>query len=214
MTTGPEPSTKSIEQSLLELTRLLAKQTIGAGTLAGGGKLNPARGLPGGSGIHKPKKPKRTGRFITITKPRKAKRAEPAGERKRIFVPILKQNDEQQTVTGVVLQPEVVDAQGDIISADVIKDAAFKFLAGFNKTTKLGLQHKDFKKGRFALVESFITPMDLVIGNKTVKAGSWVMTVKVLDPKIWLAVKEGKITGFSIGGRARVKTLVAAGKAA
>lgn len=123
---------------------------------------------------------------------------------KSIVVDIAKASEEEQTVTGIVLQPEVVDGQGDIMSSDVIKESAYNFLAGFNATTKLGLQHSTFPKGKLALVESYLAPMNFVLGSKTVKQGSWVMTVKVLDAALWKKVKEGKITGFSIGGRAKV----------
>ena len=123
---------------------------------------------------------------------------------KRFDVEILKASDEEQTVSGVVLQPEVVDAQGDIISADVIKEAAYGFLQNFNRTTKLGVQHSTFPKGKLALVESYVAPSGIVLGAKTIKQGSWIMTVKVLDADLWKKVKEGKITGFSIGGRAKV----------
>jgi len=116
---------------------------------------------------------------------------------------------ERQLITGVVLQPEVTDAQGDIMSADVIEKAAFDYLKVFNRSTKLGLQHKSFQKKerRFYLVESYIAPIEFVLNTKTVKKGSWLMTVKVEDPKIWEAVKKGDITGFSIGGRAQAQKL-------
>lgn len=129
----------------------------------------------------------------------------------KFLVEIAKSSDEEQTVSGVVLQPEVVDAQGDIYSAEVIKQAAYKFLANYRAASKLGKQHKDFKnwEKRMALVESYLAPMEFVLGTKIVKAGSWIMTVKVLDAKIWKAVKEGNITGFSIGGVAKVQTLAA-----
>ena len=39
------------------------------------------------------------------------------------------------------------------------------------------------------------------------KAGSWIMSVKVHDATIWKGVKEGKITGFSIGGMSKVQKL-------
>ena len=123
-----------------------------------------------------------------------------------MFVPIHKANAEEQTVTGVVLQPEVVDAQGDIMSAEVIRKAAHKFLADYNRVTKLGLQHKDFKK-QFELLESYIAPQELVIKSKTIRKDSWVMTVRVLESKIWQKVKDGKITGFSIGGKAKVRKI-------
>ena len=121
-----------------------------------------------------------------------------------LFVPIAKADSEQQTVTGVVLQPEVVDAQGDIISKSVIQKAAHRFIDQFNQRTKLGLQHNSFKGGRFSLAESYIAPMSFVLNGKTVSEGSWVMVVKVLDSKIWKRVKDGMITGFSIGGKAQV----------
>ena len=125
------------------------------------------------------------------------------------FIEIAKANDEQQTVTGIVLKPETTDAQGDIYDADVIRASAYDFLANYNKSTKLGHQHNDFKSwaARFSLVESYLAPIDFVLGDKTVIGGSWVMTVKVLDAKIWKMVKDGKITGFSIGGKATVQKL-------
>ncbi len=126
---------------------------------------------------------------------------------KCLFVPIAKASLDEQTITGVVLQPEIVDAQGDIMAKDVIRKAAHKFLAAHNRTTKLGLMHKDFKP-RFELFESYITPVDLVIGDSHVKAGSWILVIHVLDKKVWDQVKSGKLTGLSIGGKAKVSKIV------
>jgi hypothetical protein len=187
-------ATQELEQSLKGLIAAYKAQAIirrikgliGAGSLSGGGKLNPAQGLPGGSGINPVKDPKVF----------------------KLYVPIQKVDAERREVTGVVLQPEVVDAQGDIMDSAVIEKAAGDFLAGFNKGNKLGFMHKQFNK-KFELRQSFITPIDMVIANKAVKAGSWVMVVKVLDDKIWKLVKEGKVTGFSIGGKAKVQQLAA-----
>lgn len=124
----------------------------------------------------------------------------------KYFIPIAKANEEKKTVTGVALVPEVTDAQGQIVSEEVIEDTAHKFLAGYNVNTKLGLMHKDFKP-RFQLYESYIAPQPLIIGDKAIKKGSWVVVVKVLDSKVWKLVKKGKITGFSIGGTAKVLKL-------
>lgn len=124
-----------------------------------------------------------------------------------IYIPIVKANDEKQTMTGVVLQPEVTDAQGDIMSSEVIEKAAHNFLAKYNKATQLGLQHKYFGKYKFELYESWLAPQDITINGIFVRQGSWVMTVRVDDKEIWQMVKDGKLTGFSIGGRARVQKL-------
>ena len=127
---------------------------------------------------------------------------------KRIFIPILKRDDDQRIVQGVVLEPDSVDAQGDTIKAAVIKRAAHKFLADFNKVTKLGFMHNDFSKN-FELLESYVTEVEFKLNGRIVKAGSWLMTVKVLDAGVWDRVKRGEITGFSIGGLARVRRLAA-----
>jgi len=120
-----------------------------------------------------------------------------------IFVPIAKANKEEHTVTGVVLQPEVTDAQGDIMSANVIKQAAHDFLSKYNKKTELGFMHKSFKR-RFELLESYVAPMDFVLKSAVIKAGSWIVTVRVKETKVWKMIKDGNITGFSIGGKAKV----------
>lgn len=172
-----------------------AQKAITGGDLGEGGKKYPAS-LPG-SGL----KP-------LTEEPRKS---EPEGEDKvvKLYAEVMKANEEEKTVTGVVLEPETVDAQLDIYSAKVIRDAAEGFLARYNRATKLGLQHKKFNR-KFELLQSFIAPSDFVLGGKIIKAGSWVMKVRVLDAAIWKLVKEGKIKGFSIGGKARVKQLKAA----
>jgi DNA adenine methylase len=119
-------------------------------------------------------------------------------------IPILKADEDEKKVTGVVLEPDTFDAQKTIIKEKVITKAAEKFLSDYNKATKLGLQHKSFKK-KFDLLQSYIAPMDFSIKDKIVKKGSWIIIVKVLDNEIWKKIKKGEITGFSIGGKAKVK---------
>lgn len=121
---------------------------------------------------------------------------------------ITKINDEKQIVYGKALVPDKVDSQGDIVSKEDIEEAAHNFLMnlqkayvellykGVNKTnaSQIGYMHRVFKGvGGFGyIVESYI---DL--------EGSWVLAVKVTDSKIWSLIKEGKITGYSIGGTGR-----------
>lgn len=206
-----------------ELQKIVTKAIVDSGALATGGKLAPAQngGKPKpkvvdkcacGKSADQTTKCEKSAADCSMKKAAKAaeEAAQKDSEGLAAFIPIAKAIDEEQTVSGVVLKPETTDAQGDIYSADVIREAAFNFLANYNKDTKLGHQHKDFKnwRGRFALVESYVAPHDFVLGDTIVTTGSWVMTVKVLDSKIWAMVKAGKITGFSIGGKARVQKLV------
>lgn len=125
------------------------------------------------------------------------------------YIPLIKSNDEEQTVTGVVLVPEEVDAQGDIYDKQVIRNCAFDFLSHYNEESNLGLMHKDMDPP-FALCESYVAPCEMMIGLKTVKEGTWIMTVKINDKKIWAKVKSGKITGFSVGGIAKIKKIPSA----
>jgi hypothetical protein len=41
------------------------------------------------------------------------------------------------------------------------------------------------------------------MGGQLVKAGSWVMAVKVFDSKLWTGIESGDFTGFSIGALAK-----------
>jgi len=116
-------------------------------------------------------------------------------------MPIAKSSEEERTVTGVVLEPEVTDSHGDIYSAKVISDAAHAFMIEYQK---MGIMHRDFRKSsKIRIVESYIAPQPMALGNQHVKAGSWIMTVKVLDDNTWDDVKAGKLRAFSIGGIAR-----------
>lgn len=107
---------------------------------------------------------------------------------------------EERYVLGVVLEPlteESPDAQGDIYDAATIKRAAHLYMERFQN---VGLQHKEMVSDRVILVESYIAPVQMNVGGVVVKAGSWVMAVRIDDDELWAQVKSGAITGFSIGG--------------
>lgn len=124
----------------------------------------------------------------------------------RVHCPIVKSDDEERLITGMVLVPETVDAQGDIISADAIKQAAHDFLARYNRETEMGVQHKTFNE-QAELVESYLAPVPFTLEGRLILQGTWMITVHVTDDAIWEKVKEGGITGFSIGGTAKVRRL-------
>lgn len=111
---------------------------------------------------------------------------------------VLKNNGEQRTVLGIVLEPETVDSQGDIYSEDEITKTAWKFLENYQN---FGLMHSELVPEILPL-ESYVAPTDFNIGGQVVKKGTWVLRVRVLDDEIWDKVKSGDLTGFSIGGSA------------
>ena len=134
--------------------------------------------------------------------------AAPVPIEKRYVLPIMKAEEagDQRLVTGPVLIPDTIDAQGHTITAAEIELAAHDFLISYNETTKIGYMHKDFTRP-LALVESWIAPFDLELNGRSVIKGTWIVTVKVIDDETWAAVKDGKIRGFSIHGTAYAEDL-------
>jgi len=107
------------------------------------------------------------------------------------------EGDDPLLVYGVVLQPGVRDSQGDVISAAEIEKAAHRFLI---ESRKHDLQHDEQPVDGIAPVESYVAPSDLVVAGRPVLKGSWVMGVAVYPEDVKKAVREGRYTGFSIGG--------------
>lgn len=95
---------------------------------------------------------------------------------------------------------EAVDAQGDIYSIDEVRQAAHRFLEDFGG---LGLMHRLRVNGQVKIVENYLAPTDLVIGDLEIRKGTWLMAVRILADELWRQVKNGDLTGFSIGGSAR-----------
>lgn len=113
---------------------------------------------------------------------------------------ILKDTGEERFVLGVVLEPDVVDAQNDTYSADEVRKAAHRWME--SNQAQLGKQHSEIVTGKLKVLESYVAPADFAVGEQTVKKGAWVMAIRVVDDDLWTAVKKGSFTGFSIGGTA------------
>lgn len=109
---------------------------------------------------------------------------------------VLKYDDERQVVYGVVYEPHVIDAQGDYADEDAIMDAAHSYMLG---GAVVKLDHAE-ETDQAAVVESYIAPVDFELGGEPVRAGSWVMAVKVADAELWQRVKGGEYEGYSFGG--------------
>lgn len=107
---------------------------------------------------------------------------------------------DERYVLGIVLEPEVVDAQGDIYSSEEIRVAAHRFMEEFGG---LGLMHRLRVNDQVKVLESYLAPTDFSIGDLTVRKGTWLLAVRVLSDELWERVKSGDLTGFSIGGSAR-----------
>ena len=107
---------------------------------------------------------------------------------------------EERYVLGIVLEPDTVDSQGDIYTAETIRQSAYLFMEEYGN---IGLQHSGLINDKVKILESWIQREDTMIGGQAVKAGTWMLAVHVIDDELWAKVKDGRITGFSIGGRAK-----------
>ncbi len=110
-------------------------------------------------------------------------------------------NDEQRYVLGIVLEPDITDTQGHTYSAEVIRKAAHEFMRSFQN---IGDQHQHMlMKGQVQLVESWVAPAAMRIGDVDIVEGTWLMGLHFVDDAEWAKVKSGERTGLSIEGTGR-----------
>ena len=119
-------------------------------------------------------------------------------------IPITKAvNEELKQATFLVLAPEEVDLHGDIYSAEEVRKACHNFNSHSMTANLLHLATTD----SFSIVESYIAPVDMVLNEKIIKAGSWCCVIQVHEDEIWTDIKKGNLTGVSVGCRAKTEYL-------
>lgn len=115
---------------------------------------------------------------------------------------------EERFVLGIVLEPlkelGKADVQDDTYSAEEVRKACHVFMEDYGN---MGLQHQLFVNGKVKILENWISPDDCTINGQFVAKGTWLMAVRIVDDGIWQAVKDGTLTGFSIGGKAQRQPL-------
>jgi len=117
-------------------------------------------------------------------------------------IPVIKgiDDEDERFVLGIVLTPDDVDAQGDIYSAQEIRQAAHRFMEEYGG---LGLMHRFRVNDQVKVLESYLAPTDFEIEGQQIPKGTWLLAVRILSDELWDQIKSGKLTGFSIGGSAR-----------
>lgn len=118
---------------------------------------------------------------------------------------VIKSADEEEMVAyEVVYEPDVKDAHGEWMSQETIIKACDNFnnnlLAGNVKPNLFHLSNTEL----FSIEKSWVQEEFDVIVEETgqlIKAGTWVVKIKYLDPDLWNLLKAGIIQGVSIGGR-------------
>lgn len=110
---------------------------------------------------------------------------------------ILKADSESHYVTGIVYEPMTEDTDGEFMTAEEIRKAAYYYVKNFEN---VDIQHSFEPEKNVSVVESWIAKADFSLGGQDVKEGTWLMTVEVNDDDLWEKIQKEEITGFSMGG--------------
>ena len=110
---------------------------------------------------------------------------------------IVKADADTHYITGIVYEPMTEDAHGNYMTEEEITKAAYWFAKNGDS---VDLQHSFENVAGLKVVENYVAPSDLTIGDTPVMKGAWIITVECTDEAVWDAVQKGELTGFSMGG--------------
>lgn len=107
---------------------------------------------------------------------------------KSLATKIEKLDDEQRLVYGTVMESDIEDLQGDIISKDDLEKACHNFMLNYQQ---FGEVHKT--------INSNVKVVECYIDKSTIN-WQWKVVAKVFDDAVWEKIKSGEYASFSVGG--------------
>lgn len=112
-----------------------------------------------------------------------------------------KVDQEERVVAGVVYAPMEVDSQGDWTDSGEIWKAMKHYMVETGGVMKI--MHEG-RRVDAPVVEVFQAEVETVKGGTTIPAGAWYQANYIPEglDDVWQAIKEGKLTGYSMSGRA------------
>lgn len=132
---------------------------------------------------------------------------------KNIRIPIAKADQSKGIIYGVVLDPYQADLHGDWIPSADVEEAAHRFM---ERGQKVNLRHRDKLDAvvmestlvhypseedyRKAMAGEDHSIYEMPYGDQTVRSGTWILGVKVKDPKARKQAESGELDAFSIEG--------------
>ena len=119
-------------------------------------------------------------------------------------LPVFKgKNELLKQVTYVAMLPDSIDLHGDFTSSDEVRKA----MESFNRSHQTANLFHVLKTDSFEVIESYLAPVDMVLNEKPIVKGTWLMTLQVKDDKVWEMIQSGEINGISIGASAEIYNL-------
>lgn len=111
--------------------------------------------------------------------------------------------EELMQATFIVMVPNETDLHGDITSEDEVRKACHSFNKHSMQANLFHLVETDM----FSIVESYISPVDFILGDKVVHKGTWLCNIQCNNTGLWDLIKSGEVCGVSIGAMATVETI-------
>jgi len=111
--------------------------------------------------------------------------------------------EEERYIKGVVLEPTIgkdvlnPDTDNDVYTEGDVRFAAHWFA---EHGWRMKIQHQIASERDIVILENTITDVEYKLNGEVVHKGSWLMANRVYNEEIWQMIKDGRITGFSIGG--------------
>jgi site-specific DNA-adenine methylase len=121
---------------------------------------------------------------------------------------IIKRDAERHYVLSVVLEPNDgegeapldPDAHNEIYSDDEIWDACVYW---YEQGSTLGVDHvREVSTAEMLPIHNWIAPVDMVIDDEKVRAGTWLVGSLVLSAGLWHRVDTGELNAWSVDGEA------------
>lgn len=105
-------------------------------------------------------------------------------------------DEEKRKASFVVLAPDEYDLHGHIYSAEEIEKAKDSFNSVCGKPNLAHMMMADEQD--VAIIEDYIAPCEMTLGETTVTKGTWIQTWKFNNDSLWEGVKSGYWNGLSI----------------
>ncbi len=88
--------------------------------------------------------------------------------------------ESMNTVLFIALVPDEEDGNGDIITADEIKKAAYEFMINLqDKVVNINHEDEEIESAKF--VESYLTISDIERGEEIIPQGTWIIGIQFDD---------------------------------
>jgi hypothetical protein len=118
-------------------------------------------------------------------------------------ISIIKKDDEQGVIWGIVYEPDKIDTQGDTASAEEIRKAAYAFMKARN-LLNIDKGH-NFENTDAHVAESWIVRKGDELFPDSI--GAWAVAIKIESDELKEAIKKGEIKALSMAGTAETETI-------